>query len=462
MQPLWGLAHPILEAFDCSGNWGPSLFCRWNTHHEHRSFNISEPRINERIRVPEVRLVGPAGEQVGIVRIEDALRLAAESDLDLVEVAPQAKPPVCKLMDFGKYKYEAAVKAREARKNQTNTVLKEIRFRLKIDTHDYETKRGHALRFLGAGDKVKAMIQFRGREQQRPEMGMRLLQRFAEDVNEVGVVESSPRIDGRNMVMVIGPLKNKAEAKAEARRATQRAEAKAQNEAKAAGRVDTSGDDQAPLTQSLADLLPEGFQVSTEETVQDAPAAAEAAAPEAAVEAPTAPVEAAPAAEAPAAEAPKAVKEEAEPKREAPRAAGSARRQEPLPKAAACCSQGGSCSEGRSACCSQGGRAPKAAAPAPAGSEGRSAVLPKRQKLRRLLRQRPSLQLFLRRRSRWPGRQRRSPLRAPRRVPRRSRQVRRPTSSQLPEGTAFRQSATSMPPAGAAARKNCGHCPRIR
>jgi translation initiation factor IF-3 len=181
-----------------------------------------------------VRLVGPAGEQVGVVRIEDALRLAAESDLDLVEVAPQAKPPVCKLMDFGKYKYEAAVKAREARKNQTNTVLKEIRFRLKIDTHDYETKRGHALRFLGAGDKVKAMIQFRGREQQRPEMGIRLLQRFADDVAEVGVVESSPRIDGRNMVMVVGPLKNKAEAKAEARRASQRAEAKAENEAKAA------------------------------------------------------------------------------------------------------------------------------------------------------------------------------------------------------------------------------------
>jgi len=228
-------------------------------------------------------LVGPAGEQVGIVRIEDALRLAAESDLDLVEVAPQAKPPVCKLMDFGKYKYEAAVKAREARKNQTNTVLKEIRFRLKIDKHDYETKRGHALRFLGAGDKVKAMIQFRGREQQRPEMGIRLLQRFAEDVAEVGIIESSPRIDGRNMVMVIGPLKNKAEAKAEARRATQRAEAKAQNEAKAAGRVDTTGE-QAPLTQSLADLLPEGFQISeaqpTQETVEapevEAPVAEEA------------------------------------------------------------------------------------------------------------------------------------------------------------------------------------------
>ncbi len=265
-------------------------------HINHRSFNISEPRINERIRVPEVRLVGPAGEQVGIVRIDDALRLAAESDLDLVEVAPQAKPPVCKLMDFGKYKYEAAVKAREARKNQTNTVLKEIRFRLKIDTHDYETKRGHALRFLGAGDKVKAMIQFRGREQQRPEMGIRLLQRFADDVAEVGVVESSPRIDGRNMVMVVGPLKNKAEAKAEARRASQRAEAKAQNEAKATGggRIDVSGDDQAPLTQSLADLLPEGFAITT---VPETEAPAQSEAPEA-------PAEAAPEAEAPVKEAP--------------------------------------------------------------------------------------------------------------------------------------------------------------
>ena len=213
-------------------------------------------------------------------------------------------------MDFGKYKYEAAVKAREARKNQTNTVLKEIRFRLKIDTHDYETKRGHALRFLGAGDKVKAMIQFRGREQQRPEMGIRLLQRFADDVAEVGVVESSPRIDGRNMVMVVGPLKNKAEAKAEARRASQRAEAKAENEAKASGggRVDTSGPE-APLTQSLADLLPEGYQVRTEApeaevTATEAPAT-EAPAAEAAVEAPAEKVEAdkAEAAEAPAAEA---------------------------------------------------------------------------------------------------------------------------------------------------------------
>ncbi|WP_445154739.1 translation initiation factor IF-3 [Arthrobacter sp. Hor0625] len=294
-----------------------------------------------------MRLVGPAGEQVGIVRIEDALRLAAESDLDLVEVAPQAKPPVCKLMDFGKYKYEAAVKAREARKNQTNTVLKEIRFRLKIDTHDYETKRGHALRFLGAGDKVKAMIQFRGREQQRPEMGIRLLQRFADDVAEVGVVESSPRIDGRNMVMVVGPLKNKAEAKAEARRATQRAEAKAENEAKAAGRVDTSGGN-APLTQSLAGLLPEGFGTQAEAPATEAPATAEtqeAKAQEApATEAPAteeqpkdaatkAPEAEAPKAAAPKAEAPKAAAPKAEaPKAEAPKAAAP---KAPAAKAAA-------------------------------------------------------------------------------------------------------------------------------
>ncbi|HJV99204.1 MAG TPA: translation initiation factor IF-3 [Arthrobacter sp.] len=288
-----------------------------------------------------MRLVGPAGEQVGIVRIEDALRLAAESDLDLVEVAPQAKPPVCKLMDFGKYKYEAAVKAREARKNQTNTVLKEIRFRLKIDTHDYETKRGHALRFLGAGDKVKAMIQFRGREQQRPEMGIRLLQRFADDVAEVGVVESSPRIDGRNMVMVVGPLKNKAEAKAEARRATQRAEAKAQNEAKATGRVDVSGDDQAPFTQSLADLLPEGFAITTEPEAE-APTVEEPATAEAPVEAAPeaeAPVKEAAPREAPKQEAPKQVAPKAEapkaaaPRREAPKAAPAPAKAPEVPKA---------------------------------------------------------------------------------------------------------------------------------
>ncbi len=176
-----------------------------------------EPRINDRIRVPEVRLVGPNGEQVGIVRIEDALRLAQESDLDLVEVAPMERPPVCKLMDYGKFKYENAQKARESRKNQVNTVIKEMKLRPKIDPHDYETKKGHVVRFLKAGDKVKITIMFRGREQSRPELGFRLLQRLAEDVQELGFVEFAPKQDGRNMIMVLGPYKKKAEAMAEAK-----------------------------------------------------------------------------------------------------------------------------------------------------------------------------------------------------------------------------------------------------
>ena len=142
----------------------------------------SEPRINDRIRVPEVRLVGPEGEQVGIVPIGKALELAADADLDLVEVAPMARPPVCKLMDYGKFKYESAQKAREARRNQALTVIKEMKLRPKIDSHDYETKKGHVERFLKQGDKVKVTIMFRGREQSRPELGFRLLQRLAEDI----------------------------------------------------------------------------------------------------------------------------------------------------------------------------------------------------------------------------------------------------------------------------------------
>ena len=162
-----------------------------------------------------MRLVGPNGEQVGIVAIGDALRLAQEADLDLVEVAPMTRPPVCKLMDYGKFKYETAQKARESRKNQVNTVIKEMKLRPKIDPHDYETKKGHVVRFLKAGDKVKITIMFRGREQSRPELGYRLLQRLAADVQELGFVESAPKQDGRNMIMVLGPTKKKAEARAE-------------------------------------------------------------------------------------------------------------------------------------------------------------------------------------------------------------------------------------------------------
>jgi translation initiation factor IF-3 len=149
------------------------------------------------------------------VPTDQALKLAQEADLDLVEIAPQGRPPVCKLMDYGKFKYENAQKARETRRNQTNTVIKEMKLRPKIDQHDYETKKGHVVRFLRQGDKVKITIMFRGREQHRPELGFRLLQRLAEDVTELGFIESSPKQDGRNMIMVLGPHKKKSEAKAE-------------------------------------------------------------------------------------------------------------------------------------------------------------------------------------------------------------------------------------------------------
>ena len=172
-----------------------------------------------------MRLVGPSGEQVGVVRVEDALRLAEEADLDLVEVAPDARPPVCKLMDYGKFKYESAMKARDARRNQANTQLKEIQFRPKIDEHDYATKMGHVKRFLEGGDKVKCIVRFRGREQSRPELGIRLLQRVAEETDDLGNIESHPRQDGRNMVMVLAPTRKKAEVKSYQRRRREEARA---------------------------------------------------------------------------------------------------------------------------------------------------------------------------------------------------------------------------------------------
>jgi translation initiation factor IF-3 len=139
------------------------------------------------------------------VRIEDALRVAVDADLDLVEVAPNAKPPVCKIMDYGKFKYETALKERESRKNQQQTVVKEQKLRPKIDDHDYLTKKGHVVRFLEAGSKVKVTIMFRGREQSRPELGYRLLQRLGADVADYGYIETSAKQDGRNMTMVLAP-----------------------------------------------------------------------------------------------------------------------------------------------------------------------------------------------------------------------------------------------------------------
>lgn len=165
-----------------------------------------------------MRLVGVNGEQIGVVATLKAIALADDAGLDLVEVAPEAHPPVCKLMDYGKYKYEAAQKARDQRRNQASTQLKEIRLGLKIDDHDYEVKKGHILRFLDGGDKVKIMIKFRGREQSRPEMGIKLLERLAEDIADDGVVESAPRQDGRSMTMVIGPVKKKTDAVSQQRK----------------------------------------------------------------------------------------------------------------------------------------------------------------------------------------------------------------------------------------------------
>ena len=166
----------------------------------------------------QIRLINYDGEQVGVVETETALRMADEIGLDLVEIAPDANPPVCKIMDFGKYKYEMAQKAREQRQNQTHIVVKEIRLRPKIETHDYETKRNQVLKFIGSGDKVKVTIQFRGREQSRPELGYNLLKRLAEDVTDIANIEFAPKQEGRNMTMVLGPNKaNKAASKAKSK-----------------------------------------------------------------------------------------------------------------------------------------------------------------------------------------------------------------------------------------------------
>ena len=177
-----------------------------------RRFDRSLPerdstRINERIRVPEVRVIGPDGDQVGIMKTADALRFAQNRDLDLVEVAPDSKPPVCRILDYSKYKYEQAQRQKAARKHQQQITIREIKFRPKIAQHDYDTKKGHVERFLKARDKVKVTIMFRGREVAHPERGVALLDRLAEDLVELGQVEQRPTQDGRNMTMVLGPLR---------------------------------------------------------------------------------------------------------------------------------------------------------------------------------------------------------------------------------------------------------------
>jgi translation initiation factor IF-3 len=164
-------------------------------------------RINDRIRVPEVRLIDETGKQVGVMRTDEALRYAQQRDLDLVEVAPDARPPVCRVLDYSKYKYEQAQKQKAARKHQQQINVREIKFRPKIAEHDYATKKGHVERFLRHKDKVKVTIMFRGREVTHPERGVMILDRLADDLGELAVVEQRPIQDGRNMTMMLGPSK---------------------------------------------------------------------------------------------------------------------------------------------------------------------------------------------------------------------------------------------------------------
>lgn len=165
------------------------------------------PRVNERIRGGDIRLIGANGENLGVVSPDRALGLAEDAGLDLVEISPNAVPPVCKIMDYGKYKYETQKKEAEARKNQKIIEIKEVKFRPNTDTHDYDVKMRSVFKFLDEGDKVKVTLRFRGREMAHQELGRQLLERVAEDVKEIGKVESMPRLEGRQMVMMIGPVK---------------------------------------------------------------------------------------------------------------------------------------------------------------------------------------------------------------------------------------------------------------
>jgi translation initiation factor IF-3 len=164
-------------------------------------------RINDRIRVPEVRLIDDEGNQVGVMKTADALAFAQERELDLVEVAPEARPPVCRVLDYSKYKYEQAQKQKQARKHQQQITVREIKFRPKIAQHDYDTKKQHVERFLRHKDKVKVTIMFRGREVAHPERGTAILDRLAEELAELGVIEQHPTQEGRNMTMMMAPSK---------------------------------------------------------------------------------------------------------------------------------------------------------------------------------------------------------------------------------------------------------------
>ncbi|MHB8841374.1 MAG: translation initiation factor IF-3 [Candidatus Aquicultor sp.] len=166
----------------------------------------TDARVNEKIRTPRVRLISDDGTQLGIKPTDEALRIAYDVGLDLVEVAPQADPPVCRIMDYGKYRYEQTQKMKRAKRHSATMILKEMKLRPKIDRHDYEVKKKHIVRFLEDGAKVKVTIMFRGREMAHTDLGRKLLDRIAEEVSELGKIEAYPKLDGRNMIMVLAPI----------------------------------------------------------------------------------------------------------------------------------------------------------------------------------------------------------------------------------------------------------------
>jgi translation initiation factor IF-3 len=247
-------------------------------------------RTNDRIRVPEVRLIDETGQQVGVMKTDEALRYAQQRDLDLVEVAPEARPPVCRVLDYSKYKYEQAQKQKAARKHQQQINVREIKFRPKIAEHDYATKKGHVERFLRHKDKVKVTIMFRGREVTHPERGVMILDRLAEDLEDLAIVEQRPIQDGRNMTMMLGPSKavlagtvDEERAEAAAAAAAEQSEADA---AAAAPALNGAGDaEPGPTPEAAADgdaeaAEPEAAEPEAEEPEADA-RAAEAQAPQA-------------------------------------------------------------------------------------------------------------------------------------------------------------------------------------
>jgi translation initiation factor IF-3 len=219
-------------------------------------------RINERIRVPEVRLIGDDGSQIGVIKTEEALRMARDRDLDLVEVAPEARPPVCRVLDYSKYKYEQEQKQKQARKHQQQITVREIKFRPKIAQHDYDTKKGHVERFLRHQDKVKVTIMFRGREVTHPERGEMILTRLADELAELAVVEQRPIQDGRNMTMMLAPAKA------------------AGSDAKPA-KAEASGSDDGDKAAKPADAKPEDAKAEDAEEAKPAKAAAAGAKPKA-------------------------------------------------------------------------------------------------------------------------------------------------------------------------------------